>query len=82
MDVDDEGDGVDDTLYQQWRAVRLRLLAALDPRSSLAAPLSAYAVDHAGPLRLDEIQKLRDEYGITADPSAEELMPLLPLDDS
>lgn len=72
-------DGVDERLYRQWRAVRLRLLSALDPRSGLAAPLSAYAIDNEGALNLDEVAALRAEYGIAADPPAESLMPLLPL---
>jgi len=79
--MDEEGDGGDEHLYQPWRAVRLRLLEALDPRSGLAAPLSAYAVEHAGALRFEDVAAVRAEYGIAADPPAEKLMPLLPLDD-
>lgn len=59
----------------------LRLVRALDPRSGLAAPLSAYAVDHAGTLRFEEVDAIRAEYGIAPDPPAEELMLLLPLDE-
>jgi hypothetical protein len=74
-------DGVDDRLYRQWRKVRFRLIEALDGRGGLAAPLAAYAIDHEGVLRLDEVVALRAEYGIDADPPAEELMPLLALED-
>lgn len=66
--------------YRQWVRVRSRLEAALGKQSRLPAPLAAYAIDHAGHMRLSAVKVLRDEYGIPSDPTAEELMPLLDIE--
>ncbi len=75
-----EEDGLDEaeeTLHQQWTAVRLRLQGVIDRRSVLDAALSAYAIDHAGDLRIEEVRAIRTEYGVATDPPAEELLLLL-----
>ncbi|WP_413354569.1 hypothetical protein [Microbacterium sp. 1P06AB] len=72
-----EPDEVEEKLHQQWTAVRLRLQGVMDRRSVLDAALSAYAIDHAGDLRLEDVRAIRTEYGVAADPPAEELLPLL-----
>lgn len=66
--------------YQQWVRVRSRLEAALGKQSRLPAPLAAYAIDHAGRMRVSAVKVLRDEYGVPSDPTAEELMPLLDIE--
>lgn len=72
----------EERLYRQWVQVRSRLERALGKQSGLPAPLAAYAIDHAGNLRLSAVRFLRDEYGVASEPTAEELMPLLDIDEN
>lgn len=72
----------EEALYRQWVRVRARLEAALGKQSGLAAPLAAYAVDHADHINLGEVEILRQEYGVASEPPAEELVSLLKLDDA
>jgi hypothetical protein len=74
---DEEEDAFEEAVWHLWREVRLRIEAAVASRSMLAAPLAAYALDNVGHIDLDKVREIREEYGIVADPSAEELLPLL-----
>lgn len=47
----------EEQLYKRWVRTRLRLEAALDKHSTLPRPLSAYPVDHVGPLRLSAVMR-------------------------
>ena len=69
-------------LYMRWITVRARLETALGEQSRLPAPLAAYAVDHVGALNVRAIRVLREEYGVSSEPSAEDLLLLLQMDDS
>jgi hypothetical protein len=66
-----------DLMHRNWAAIRKRLDDVVDFRSGLAIPLAAYAVDHAGNLDLRVIRRIREEWGTTADPTAEELLSML-----
>lgn len=63
--------------YRRWIRIRSRLQAHLGQHSGLTAPLAAYVLDHAGRLDLWAVKVLREEYGGSSEPSAEQLMPLL-----
>lgn len=67
----------DERLYREWVEIRTRLENVLDFRSGLAAPLAAYAVDHAGHLDVRVVARIREEWGIYLDPPVDELMRLL-----
>lgn len=64
-------------LHREWVLIRNRLEDVVDFRSGLAAPLAAYAVDHAGELDVRVVAKIRDEWGLPYDPPAEDLLALL-----
>ncbi|MDO8382807.1 MAG: hypothetical protein Q7T17_07505 [Microbacterium sp.] len=64
-------------MHREWVLVRTRLEYVVDFRSGLAAPLAAYAVDHAGELDVRVVAQIREEWGLAFDPPAEELLPLL-----
>lgn len=64
-------------LHREWVVIRTRLDDVVDFRSGLAAPLAAYAVDHAGELDVRVVAQIREEWGLAFDPPAEELLSLL-----
>lgn len=64
-------------LHREWVIIRTRLDDVVDFRSGLAAPLAAYAVDHAGELDVQVVAQIREEWGLAFDPPAEDLLPLL-----
>lgn len=70
-----------DRLHRDWTLIRERLEEVVDLRSGLAAPLAAYAIDHIGELDIRVVAQIREEWGIAVDPPADELMPLLVVDD-
>lgn len=69
-------------LYWRWVAVRRRLETVLGEQSRLPAPLASHAVDHVGALNVRAARILRKEYGVSSEPSAEDLLPLLEIDDA
>lgn len=66
-----------DQLQEQWLEIRSRLDDVLDSRSGLAAPLAAYAIEHIGELDVQVVAQIREEWGLSADPPADTLLPLL-----
>lgn len=78
----DEDDSLDsDQLYRQWKALLERLIEATTPASGLPEPLATYVIDCAGAVSLGDVRALRGVYGADGDPPAEELWPLLAVDD-
>lgn len=66
-----------DLMHRDWVAIRKRLDNIVDFRSGLAAPLAAYAVDHAGELDVRVVAQIREEWGLPVDPPVEDLLRLL-----
>lgn len=64
-------------VHRDWQIIRSRLQNIVDFRSGLAAPLAAYAVDHAGELDLQVVALIRAEWGLPVDPPAETLLAFL-----
>lgn len=69
----------EEALYRSWATIRARLEVTLGTQSELPPALAAYAIDHSGHLRLLAVDVLREEYGVSGEPPAEDLLSLLQL---
>lgn len=67
----------EEALCWRWVTIRARLEVTLGEQSELPSALAAYAVGRSGHLRLLAVEILREKYGISGEPPAQELLPLL-----